>query len=114
MGGMELEDRWRFTVRAWQRIHENAADDDNPDITHYIGRAELGLWWTPDKQNSYGLTARALGRGSMQIEWSHALGDPDKSALRLHAQLFSGYGDTLIEYNQRRTVFTLGLSLVDF
>jgi len=114
MGGMELDDRWRFTARAWQRIRENAATDDNPDIAHYIGRAELGLWWTPDRQNSYGITARTFGRGSVRLEWSHALGDPAKSNLRLHTQLFSGYGDTLIDYNRRRTVFSIGLSLVDF
>lgn len=114
MGGMELDDRWRFTARVWQRFRENPADDDNPDIVRYIGRAELGLWWTPDKQNSYGITARTFGRGSVQLEWLRALGDPDRSNLRLYVRLFSGYGDTLIEYNQRRTVFSIGLSLVDF
>jgi phospholipase A1 len=114
MGGIELDDRWHFTARAWQRIRENAADDDNPDIAHYIGRAELGLWWTPDKQNSYGITARTFGRGSMQFDWLRALSNSDKNNLRLHMRLFSGYGDTLVEYNQRRTVFSIGLSLVDF
>jgi phospholipase A1 len=37
-----------------------------------------------------------------------------KSNLRLHTALFSGYGDSLIDYNRKRTVFSVGLSLVDF
>ncbi|MBU6467449.1 MAG: phospholipase A, partial [Burkholderiales bacterium] len=37
-----------------------------------------------------------------------------KSNLRLHTQLFSGYGDSMIDYNHKRTVFSVGLSLVDF
>ena len=31
-----------------------------------------------------------------------------------HTQLFSGYGDSLVDFNRRRTVLSLGLSLVDF
>jgi phospholipase A1 len=114
MGGVELDDTWRFTARAWRRIREQADDDDNPDIAHYIGRAEFSGWWDPDGKNSYGITWRTFGRGSVRLEWLHALGNPDSSNLRLHVQLFNGYGDTLAEYNRSRTVFSIGLSLVDF
>ena len=37
-----------------------------------------------------------------------------KSNLRLHTALFNGYGDSMIDYNHKRTVFSVGLSLVDF
>ena len=56
-------------------------------------------------------------RGSARLEWLQALGTGlggGKSNLRLHTQLFSGYGDSMIDYNYKRTVFSLGLSLVDF
>ena len=36
------------------------------------------------------------------------------SNLRFHTQLFHGYGDTLVDYNRKRTVLSIGLSLVDF
>ena len=58
---------------------------------------------------------KSAGRGSVRLEWLRAFGDrADNNNLRFHAQLFHGYGDTLIDYNRRRTVLSLGLSLVDF
>ena len=118
MGGLELGDSLRVTGRIWQRLHENAADDDNPDIANFIGRMELGARWNFNKDNELGITVRnnlrSSGKGSVRLEWLKALGDPLKSNLRLHTQLFHGYGDTLIDYNRKRTVFSVGLSLVDF
>ena len=56
-------------------------------------------------------------RGSVRLEWSQSLASGlggGTSNLRLQTQLFSGYGDSLVDYNRRRTVLTVGLSLVDF
>jgi len=122
MSGMELEDRWRITGRIWKRIRESAANDDNPGISNYVGRAELTLGWNPNPDNTLALTARhslaSTARGSLRLEWLQSLGTTSligqRSNLRLHTQLFSGYGDSLIDYNRRRTVFSVGLSLVDF
>jgi phospholipase A1 len=54
----------------------------------------------------------------MRLEWLRKLGSSgfvgNNSGLRLHTQLFSGYGDSLIDYNRRRTVVSVGLSLVDW
>ncbi|RKJ97310.1 phospholipase A [Alicycliphilus denitrificans] len=121
MSGMELADRWRITGRIWKRLHESAANDDNPGISNYVGRAELGVAWTPNPDNTLSLTARhslgATARGSVRLEWLQSLGTSfvgRRTNLRLHTQLFSGYGDSLIDYNRRRTVFSVGVSLVDF
>jgi phospholipase A1/A2 len=118
MGGMELDDRFTLTGRVWQRLHESAADDDNPDISNYIGRAELTGRWNLNRDNTLGVTVRNnlrdSGRGSVRLEWLKAIGDQSRSNLRFHTQLFHGYGDTLIDYNRKRTVLSIGLSLVDF
>lgn len=109
--------RSRQQLRAWQRLPETRANDDNPDIADYIGRAELQGFWNLDARNTLGLTLRHLLRttahGSLRLEWLRTLGDDD-SRLRFHVQLFSGYGDSLIDFNRRRTVLGVGLSLVDF
>ncbi len=121
MTGMELDNRWTVNARLWKRIGESASSDDNPGISDFIGRGELSAFWNMDRDNTLGLTVRSAlksnSRGSARLEWMQTLGTAlggGKSNLRLHTQLFSGYGDSMIDYNRKRTVFTVGLSLVDF
>jgi phospholipase A1/A2 len=120
MAGMETAN-WRVTGRLWQRVAEAAADDDNPEIAKTIGRAELSGFWDVNPFNSLGITVRhsltRTANGSVRLEWLKSFGDDPKnrqSGLRLHTQLFSGYGDSLVDYNRRRTVLSVGLSLVDW
>ena len=116
----------RFTVqaKAWQRLPEKAGNDDNPDITSLVGRAELTGSWSFDRGTGKDLTNHTFGMtlrhslkseagGSVRLEYLRSLGDTS-SGLRFHTQIFSGYGDSLIDYNRRRTVISLGLSLVDW
>lgn len=120
MTGAELGNRWQLHLKAWQRVKESALEDDNPHIQDYIGRGEIKLGWNVNAQNYLGVTARGSlgqGKGSGRIEWLRTLGEGwngGKSNLRLHVQLFSGYGDSLIDYNNKRTVLSVGLSLLDF
>ena len=121
MAGMELDDRWTVQARVWKRINEGSGNDDNPDIVDYIGRGELQTTWNTSASNTFALTLRhslkAHTRGSARLEWLQTLGKGfggGKSNLRLHTQLFTGYGDSLIDYNRKRTVLSVGLSLVDF
>ncbi|KTT16356.1 phospholipase A [Pseudacidovorax intermedius] len=118
MGGMELDNRFTLTARVWQRIKESAADDDNPDITKFLGHSEIIGSWNPDPATTWRATVRGVlggsGKGAVRLEWLRAIGDPAKSDLRWYVQLFHGYGDTLVDYNRKRTVLGVGLSLVDF
>ncbi|MCJ0974622.1 phospholipase A [Pseudomonas sp. PS1] len=118
MGGMEIGDRYQINGRIWHRIREAPANDDNPDIADYIGRAEITGRWSPGRSNAFDATLRSNlrsnGHGSIRLEWFKVIGDPATSNLRLHTQLFHGYGDTLVDYNRSRTVLSIGLSLVDF
>ncbi len=116
----------RFTVqgRFWQRLREDLSKDDNPDISDFVGRAELSGRWSFDAGPPNDKTAHTLGvvlrhstrtqaRGSVRLEYLRSLGNAN-SGLRLHTQVFSGFGDSVIEYNRKRTVASLGLSLVDW
>ena len=121
MAGMELGSRWTMQAKVWKRINEGARNDDNPDIVDYIGRGELQTTWNANPNNTLALTLRHSlkreTRGSARLEWLQTLGKGfggGKSNLRLHTQLFTGYGDSLIDYNHKRTVLSVGLSLVDF
>lgn len=110
-----------FTLQAryWWRLPEAAANDDNPDISSHIGRGEVtGTWFTDDHRSSVALTLRhsvnAANRGSGRLEWFRTIGKSADSDLRWHVSLFHGYGDSLVDYNRKRTVLGVGLSLVDW
>lgn len=122
MAGMEKGDRYTLTARLWNRITDGDGIDDNPDIDTLIGRGEITGSWQVNKDNTLLLTLRhsltADANGSYRLEWLQALGDDSGSSkpsgLRLHVQLFNGYGDSLVDYNRGRTVLSVGLSLVDW
>ncbi len=122
MAGAEKGERYTITGRLWNRITDGDGIDDNPDIENYIGRAELTGSWQVNKDNTLMLTLRHSlsgdANGSYRLEWLQTLGDAGDSSrpsgLRLHVQLFNGYGDSLVDYNRGRTVLSIGLSLVDW
>lgn len=114
--GIEREDV-ALTLRLNRRVHEDASDDDNPDLTAYRGRGDLALHWTPGRatasltwRNSF----RDLKRGALQLDWTYPVEPESPRALRWYVQLFSGYGETLLDYNFRQTSLGLGLTLFEF
>jgi phospholipase A1 len=120
MAGAE-RDGLQLQGRVWRRIHDDDSDDDNPGISDFIGRAELQARWRPNRNHQFVATARhalrSNGHGSLRLEWFRALADPGEgppAGLQLHTQFFTGYGDTLLDYNKRRSVFSIGLSLVEW
>jgi phospholipase A1 len=99
-------------IRPWYRIRESPSDDNNPDITHYLGHGDIeALYWSGD--NSLSLLARIR---ALQADFSTPLlfldrGSEKKNALQFHVQLFTGYGESLIDYRQRHTTLGLGVSI---
>ena len=113
------ESSLRLQGRLWDRLRESPGDDNNPGIENYIGRAELTGTWQINKANTVAVTLRhslrSEARGSTRIDWLMApSSSPAYTGLRYHVQLFSGYGDSLLDYNKRRNVLSLGLSLVEW
>ena len=121
MTGLELDKRFMVQARIWKRFNEGASRDDNPRISDYVGRAELATVWQVNADHTLAATLRSsLGhttRGSARLEWFRTIGRNlagGPANLRFHTQLFTGYGDSLIDYNRKRTVLTVGFSLLDF
>ncbi|WP_051361400.1 phospholipase A [Desulfuromonas sp. TF] len=108
--------RLRTELKLWHRISEeikedplDPAGDENPDIEEFYGYGELRL--------SYETLRRHLA--SMMLRWNFAT---DKGGLQLdysiptrienlffHAQLWTGYGESLIDYNRSLTRYGVGL-----
>lgn len=102
-------------IRPWWRLPESAAIDNNPGIEDYVGRAEI-IVARHAGDHSVMLTARHSlrggndSRGSVRLEW----GIPLAGSLRAHLMLFSGYGESLVDYNHRQTMVGAGVSLVEW
>lgn len=114
--GFERGD-WSVQWRVNRRFRESVADDDNPDLIAYRGRHELSLGWTPGHAAAalqWRTNLSDLRRGSLQFDWSYPVNAADPRALRWYVQLFSGYAETLIDYNVRQTSLGLGLALFEF
>jgi phospholipase A1 len=93
--------------RVWKRINEAAADDNNPDIVNYMGHGDLTVTYR-DNGNDYSALLRrnfSTGRGAAQLSWAFPLAGHIKG----YAQYFSGYGQSLIDYNYYQNVVGLGL-----
>ncbi|TXI23009.1 MAG: phospholipase [Ottowia sp.] len=119
MAGFEHGNRLNLQLRLWKRLPEDRAKDNNPDLVRHLGRGDVTLGWNVDAKNTLRATYTGSFRrhGSTRLEWTRSLGDGwgnSFSGLRLYTALFHGHGDSLLDYNFRRTVFSIGLSLVDF
>lgn len=120
--GMEKGNDFVLKGELWNRLSESADTDDNPDISDYVGRAEVSGLWNVDRKNTLGVTVRhslrAHANGSVKLEWLRDVSDTGvaggRNGLRFHTYLFSGYGDSLVDYNRRRTVLSVGLSLIEW
>lgn len=98
-------------VRPWLRIHESLAKDDNPDITDYLGYGDVTLLWRYGRQTLtlIGRGNPATGKGAAKFEWSF----PAVGPFRFYLQAFTGYGESLIDYNFRQTAIGVGFALND-
>jgi phospholipase A1 len=98
---------WTVVGRVWKRVNEAAADDNNPDIVDYLGRGDLNVTYRSNGHDVSALVRRnfSTGRGAVQLGWAFPLAGHFKG----YAQYFSGYGQSLIDYNYYQNVLGLGL-----
>lgn len=112
------KNNFAMSIRPWARIEEEAKrfefdpdGDDNPDIEDYLGHFELGMVYKwDDLQFSFlGRQNFATHNGAVEIGFTFPLW----GKVRGYATAFTGYGESLIDYNHKQTRFGLGFALND-
>jgi phospholipase A1 len=123
--GFERGD-FSVVLRGWYRIPESTNNDDNPDISHYLGYGDVVAMYKWE-HNTFSLLLRnnlqtQSNRGAAQLDWNFPLPFSSirtvellkGSTLRAYVQLFTGYGETLIDYNHYQTTIGVGILLTDW
>ena len=106
---------WSIVARPWWRIHENASSDDNPDIEDFMGRGEVLVTRNWGEHEISALMRHSLrggdrSHGSVELNWAF----PIHGELKGYLQFFSGYGESLIDYNHSANYVGLGVSLIEW
>ena len=99
---------WYLKVRPWWRIPETRDNDDNPNIDHYLGYADATLGFNHNAQEIT-WTVRGnpfKGTISHQIDYSFPL----VHKVHGYLQYYNGYGESMIDYDQRVNRIGIGLS----
>ncbi|MBZ2190139.1 phospholipase A [Alcanivorax sp. JB21] len=107
-------------VRTWLRIPEKSKDDaddprgdDNPDIEKYMGNFDLTVARPFGNHVAEVMVRNNLrrgdNRGAVQLDYTFPLSSRFKGIF----QVFSGYGDSLINYDDYQNRFSIGILLTD-
>ena len=106
--------RWLFMVEPWYRLPEKSRNDDNPDIERYLGYANyLAVYrWSEERTLALKLmnNLRSDNKTSVELGYSFPMGN----TLKGYIQYYNGYGESLIDYNERIQRIGIGIMLNDW
>ncbi len=106
---------WLLSGNVWALIFKDSSSDlHNPNITDYLGNAQIRGSYKLHKL-VFTLQIQNFTHGGDRMQFtgtvSRQLGD---SPLRLYLQGFSGYGQSLIEYDHFTNAVGIGFSVNDW
>lgn len=103
---MATKGNWQVELKPWFVI---GPAENNPDITKYLGyyRLKIGYRWKDSLVTLQGHYNWDTGYGSAKLNWSYQI----LPHLRLYTQLFSGYGESEIDYNYNQTRLGVGFCI---
>ena len=105
-----------ISAKPWYRFEEDKEDDDNPDIEDYLGNGELRVAYRY-KEHVFAAMGRNLiesgcERGAGEFAWSFPLWK--YPYLKGYIQYFTGYGESLIDYDKYVNKIGFGVSFTDW
>jgi len=95
-------------LKLWTPPMEEKHKSDNPDIMDYYGYSKLKFTYFSG-ENMFTLMGRGnptTGKGAIEATYSYPL----VNGTYFYAKIFTGYGESLIDYNHNLTKFSMGFS----
>lgn len=99
-----------FAVRGWYRIPEDEEDDDNPHMHRYYGYGDVRAIWAPNRNTFTAMLRPGTEEVGYELTWSYPITD----VLRVYALYFNGFGESLLDYDQRVERVGIGVSISDY
>jgi len=105
-----------LSFKPWVWITRELSGDDNPDITDYMGHGEFRAAWHRNGHVVSMMLRNQLesgfDQGAIELGWSFPVFD--YPYLKGYVQYFYGYGESLIDYNNKVNRIGIGLSVTDW
>jgi phospholipase A1/A2 len=118
VAGLGLEKgNFNLLLKTWYRIPENEANDDNPDISGFMGYGELWGTYYWNKHRFAVMLRNSLHSdnvGAVQLDWSFPLPFLKSDRFKGYIQYFNGYGESLLDYNTSINRISAGFMLTDW
>ncbi len=108
---------FELLLKGWYRMPESRHEDDNPEITKYMGYGELWgtYYW---KNHRFGAMVRnnlrKNNKGAIQLDWSFPFPFIKNDRVSGYIQYFNGYGESLLDYDKSINRIGIGLMLMDW
>ncbi|MAE58025.1 MAG: hypothetical protein CME69_04045 [Halobacteriovorax sp.] len=99
--------RLLFTLNLWHRMSDDI--DDNPDIQRYLGYGELSIDYRFKKAMAGIRIIPGDRYAGAELSYSYPLQDN----IRFFTKAFYGYGNSLIDYNNKNRRLGIGFILTD-
>jgi phospholipase A1 len=99
------------TARVWKRLDNAKSNNDNADITDFMGHGDVRITYQDKGYEYSALLRRNFDTNHGAVQASVAF--PLVVYLKGYVQAFSGYGQSLIDYNYAQKSLGLGI-LMDF
>lgn len=108
------KNNWAVYIKPWYVIKDSSMENHNSDITHYLGYGNVQVAYKYHQQ-TFGISFEnelesRFGRGAENLSWSFPL----TTHLKGYVEVFSGYGQSLIEYNHFTNSAGIGIALNDW
>ncbi len=108
--------RWAVGIKPWTEIFKKYGEEDNPDIDDYMGRGEIRAAYANKGHVLSAMLRNQIesdfDRGAVELSWSFPVFR--YPYMKGYVQYFSGYGESLLDYNRKVNRIGIGISITDW
>lgn len=107
---IKLDDELSLYLKTWYRLPESDEEDELINEYRFYGYGETRLVYSPGKSTFTLLYRPGTKKQAAEVTWSRPVSD----YLRVYTSLYSGYGESLLDFDQSSQRISIGIALNDY